>query len=352
MRRVCTALVVFVPLAAAAHDVSVDVSGSLITTSDDNPRAGSVGVMASAGWDVTDSVSLFTNLGYTRDLPTQSGAQDTPPTRTSGSNVFLGALGVLWLPADDWMTMLTVTGSPPALVESATTLHPPAPLPPDLNVVVDSRSWTVGALWTGTWVQPPHDGPWSSMVDAVFGATWFEVFQQVEVPATPRGDQVRDFCAAASRTGPLCQLVRGAATPLLQVRLGGGYTGTLFDTTDFGVEVQGFLYDRDPTDVGYFSTVNVGRGLELGSGVPVLPLALSVRPAVLHRFSRVAVKLAYQLGLYAGGLGTNHVVTLRATLKVTSAWRLQASLTGQLDATSSGLGNFGGFAVVGATVVF
>jgi hypothetical protein len=342
--------VVLVPLAASAHDVAVDVSGSLITTSQNNPRAGSVGVMASGGWDVSDSVSLFTNLGYTRDLPTQSGAQGTPETRTSGSNVFLAALGLLWLPADDWMTMLTLSGSPPAFVRSATTLYPSEPLPPSINVVVDSRSWTVGALWTGTWMQPPHDGPWSSLLDAVVGATWFDVFQQVEVPDTPAGARLTEFCAAS--TGALCQLVKGASTPLLQVRLGGGYTGTLFETTDFGLEVQGFLYDRDPADVGYFSVVNLGRGLELGNGVPMLPLAVSVRPSVLHRFSRVSLKLAYQFGLYAGDRGTNHVLTLRATVKVSKSWRIQATVTGQLDADASSVGNFGGFAVVGTTVVF
>jgi hypothetical protein len=351
MRGGLLALVVVVaPLAAAAHDLAVDLTGSLITTSDDNPRAGSVGVMASGGWDVTDAVSLFTNLGYTRDLAMQSRAPGTPETQTSGSNVFLAALGLLWLPADDWMTMLTVSGSPPAYVRSATTLHPPDPLPPTMNVVVDSRSWTVGALWTGTWMQPPHDGPWSSLLDAVVGATWFDVFQQAEVPDTPTGARLVDFCA--SRGGPLCQLVKGASTPLLQVRLGGGYTGTLYEKTDFGVEVQGFLYDRDPTSVGYFAPVNVGRGLELGNGVPVLPLAVSVRPSVLHRFSRVSLKLSYQFGLYAGGLGTNHALTLRATVKVSERWRLQATVTGQMDASSSGLGNFGGFAVLGATVVF
>lgn len=332
------------PASAWAHDVSVDVSGSLTTTSQNNPRAGSFGVMASAGWDVKDTLTLFTNLGYTRDLATRAGM-----TGTSGSNVVLAGLGVMWLPTDHLMTMLTVTGSPPSLVRSATTVELTQTR---FDVVVDSRTWTLGGLWTGTWMQSPTDGPWLSAVDVLAGATWYDVFQQLELPASPAGDLVRQRCAANPSLASACPLVNGASTPLLQVKLGGGYVGTLFDDTDFGLEVLGYLYDRSPADVGYFSAVNVGRGLELGNGVPVLPLAVSVRPSVLHRFSRVSLKLSYQFGLYAAGQGANHIATLRSTFKLSSSWRLTVTVTGQFDRTSFGWDNPGGTALVGATVLF
>ncbi|MEW5741130.1 MAG: hypothetical protein AB1938_19565 [Myxococcota bacterium] len=335
--------VVLVAPAAWGHDVSVDVSGSLISTSQNNPRAGSAGVFATGGFDVSDSVSLFGSLGYTRELGTRNALG-----WTSGANVLLLALGAMWLPGDSWMTMLTVTGSPPSRIRSATTYDV---VSRQVDVVVDSRSWVMGGLWTLSWMQPPHDGPWSSLVDVIAGASWFDVFQQVVVPDSPAGDGVRAQCALPNPP-PACALVAGVSSPLLQVRLGGGYTGTLFDDTDFGVEVQGFLYDRNPDDVGYFSVLNVGRGLELGTGVPVLPLAVSVRPSVLHRFSKVSLKLAYQWGLYTGGQGSNHVLTFRTTWKVTKAWRLQATVTGQMDTTAAGAGNFGGVFVLGTTVVF
>jgi hypothetical protein len=334
---------VLVAPAAWSHDVSAEVSGSLVSTSQDNPRAGSVGLMVSGGWDVSDSFSLFTNLGYTRELATRNSLG-----ATSGADVLLLAAGALWLPSDSWMAVLTALGSPPSRMRSASTYLLPART---VDVVVDSTSWTLGGLWTLSWLQPPHDRPWSSMVDFTAGATWFDVFQQLVLPDTPAGDLVRAFCARPDAT-PACALVRGASSPLLQVRLGGGYTGTLFEATDFGVEVQGFLYDRNPDAVGYFSVLNVGRGPELGSGVPVLPLAVSVRPSVLHRFWKVSLKLAYQWGLYTGGQGSNHVVTLRATWNVTERWRLQGTLTGQMDSTPNGLKNVAGIAVLGVTVVF
>lgn len=332
------------PAPAWAHDVSVDVSGSLTTTSQNNPRAGSFGAMASAGLDLSDTLTLFANLGYTRDLATRAGM-----TGTSGSNVVLAGLGVMWLPTDNLMTMLTVTGSPPSLVRSATTVELTQTR---FDVVVDSRTWTLGGLWTGSWMETPNDGPWLSAVDVLVGATWYDVFQQLELPRTAGGDVVRQRCAANPSLASACPLVNGASTPLLQVKLGGGYVGTLFDDTDFGVEVLGYLYDRNPSDVGYFSAVNVGRGLELGNGVPVLPLAVSVRPSVLHRFSRVSLKLSYQFGLYAAGQGANHIATLRSTFKLSSSWRLTVTVTGQLDRTSFGWDNPGGTALVGATVLF
>lgn len=348
--RLLAVLLSAVPATARAHDVSVDVSGALITTSQNNPRAGSFGVAASGGWDVGDTVSLFTNVAYTRDLATRSMG-----TFTAGSNVVLLGLGAMWLPTDSLMTMLLVTGSPPSTGSSATTVTFRDPLtrePRSADVVVNSRSWTVGGLWTGTWMQAPGAGAWSSLVDVLAGVTWFDVYQQLQVPDSAAGNQLRQQCQSGARAAVVCDLVNGASTPLLQVKLGAGYVGTLLDDTDFGVEAVGYLYDRDPADVGYFSVVSVGRGLELGSGVPVLPLAFSVRPSVQHRFSRVSLKASYQWGLYAAGLGTNHVLTLRTTVKLTKAWRLSATVTGQVDQSSSGWGNFGGVAVLGATVVF
>jgi hypothetical protein len=349
MRGAWLSLLLVAPVLAWAHDVSVDVTGSLTTASQNNPRAGSFGAMASAGWDVKDSLTLFTSLGYTRDLPTRAGS-----TGTSGSDVVLASLGVMWLPTDHLMTMFSVTGSPPSLVRSATTvdLSQVFPNAPRFDVVVNSRTWTLGGLWTGTWMETPGDGPWQSAVDVLVGATWYDVYQRLELPASPVGDFVRQRCAANTSQTGACALVNGASTPLLQVKLGGGYVGTLFDDTDFGLEVLGYLYDRNPSNVGYFSAVNVGRGLELGNGVPVLPLAVSVRPSVLHRFSRVSLKLSYQFGLYAAGQGANHIATLRSNFKLSAHWRLTVTVTGQVDRSAGGWSNSGGTALVGATVLF
>jgi hypothetical protein len=95
--------------------------------------------------------------------------------------------------------------------------------------------------------------------------------------------------------------------------------------------------------VGVVSLVSLGR--EVGSGVPVLPLQLLVKPHVSHRFGPVTVKLTYQYGLYTESLGSLHAGTVKVGWKVDKRWRLSASLTGQFDFAGGVASNRGGQAL-------
>lgn len=353
--RALVAGVLVAALPAVAHDVSVDVSGTLTTTSSDNPRAGAASLGLSGSWDVSDAWSLLGTFVYTRDFPTRSGGEspDDPSTFSPGSNVFLISAGVMWLASDHLMTMLVVNGSPVSLQPSATTRRFDDPVtgePRVVSLVVNGRNSSLGGAWTGSWASN-GDGAWESTVDLGVSVNRFDTFQRLVVPDTPRGRQLRQACLSRAELA-VCQLVNGASTPLVQARLSAAYLGTLHADTDFALEGAYFLYDQDPLDVGFFPVVTAGRGDELGSGVPVNPLRLSVRPSVAHRFSRVTLKGSYQLGVYAGGLGLNHLATLRTTWKVTPAWRVTLTVSAQVDSGSTGLTNPGGTALLGAMFVF
>ena len=73
-----------------AHDLSVDVSGTLTTTSADNPRAGAVALGLSGSVDLNDAWSLTGLAVLTRDLATR-----TPESVSPGSNVLLFSLGAM-----------------------------------------------------------------------------------------------------------------------------------------------------------------------------------------------------------------------------------------------------------------
>ncbi|MBL9037891.1 MAG: hypothetical protein JNG84_05180, partial [Archangium sp.] len=51
-----------------AHDLALDVIGTATTTSQNNPRAGSVGASLSGAYDLTDRWSAWGGFTYTRDL--------------------------------------------------------------------------------------------------------------------------------------------------------------------------------------------------------------------------------------------------------------------------------------------
>lgn len=330
------AVVVLAATPSLGHDLSVDVNGTLTTTSADNPRAGSLGVGAAGAYDFNEQWSLSGSFLYTRDLATRSAESSSP-----GSNVFLLNLGAMWLPTESLMTMLSVTGSPPSEQRNATLVTTASGRTTD--AVVNSRNWSLGALWNGLWSGGPHT------VDVSLGVTRFGVFQQLNVPNTIAGRLLETSCLAGG-TAKVCPLVRGVSSPLWQGRFGAGYAVTL-DKTELGLDASYFVYDVSPSSVGYYSLIAFG-GAELGSGVPVLPMQVSFKPRVAQKFGPVTVKLAYQFGLYTEGLGALHAVTIKGSWKVTHEWRVSLTVTGQLDALGSAVSNPGGQALLGVLYVW
>lgn len=333
--------------AARAHDLGVDVNAAFTQPSEFNPRTGAVGFGVTGAWDLSSAWAVFGLATYTRDLATR-----TATTASSGSNIFRFSLGVQWLPHPQWMLMLAANGSPPSTQVNATTREVQEPLTGMrrlVDVVIDSRADNLGGQLLVAWMSDGA-GPLQSTLDVGGAVTRFDIFQQLRLPNTAGASLLRANCERGG--GEFCQLVSGVSTPLWQARLSAGYTATLRSQTDLGVDASVFVYDRDPAEVGYFSVVNVGRE-ELGAGVPVSPLRLTVRPVFTHRFERFTLRVSYQWGLFASDLGVMHVVGGKLTWKVTPAWRLSLSLTGQADVDPARtLVNRGGTAMLGLLHLF
>jgi hypothetical protein len=240
------------------------------------------------------------------------------------------------------MTMLTLSVSPPVEQSNATTVT--GPLGRETGVVINSRTSSFGAMWNGLWSSGGLSN-FEHTIDVSLGFNRYSVIQRLAVPNTFARNALSDACDA-NPSIEICSLFRGIATPLWQGRFGVGYTATIAMRTDVGLDATLFLYDQPPADVGYFSLVSFGR--ELGAGVPVLPLQLSLRPHVSHRFGPVTVKLTYQYGLYMQELGALHALTARVSWRVNSKWKLSLSVTGQTDVAGGVPSNRGGQALLGA----
>ncbi len=338
------ALLLFTSSPALAHDVSADVTGSLTTSSSTNPRVGSLGANAAFTYDFSDAVSAWLGLSYFRDLPTRTAQTSSP-----GSNVFLVNAGGLFVPSEHWTVLSLLSVSPPAEQLSATSLFVPR-LNRSADVVLRSTTNTQALTLVGGYATN-GESSFEHGFDATLGVARFGTLQVLD-ERTAGFAAVSSLCAAAERLS-FCPLVRGVPSELWQVKVGGGYTLTIKERFDAALEVLGSLYSKDPTSVGYFSVVIAGRtGPELGTGVPVAPYALTVRPSVSYRFEKVTLRGSYQAGVYVQGLGVNHQLTARVSVKVHRQVKLVGSLTGQVDGVGQALESWGLSSSVGVLVSF
>jgi hypothetical protein len=336
---------------ARAHDVGLDIFLNGTAPSANNPRTGSAGFALSGSYDVTEKWTVFLSGLFLRDFATR-----TAETVSAGSNVFFVSGGAMWLPTEHLMLLAMAMGSPPTVQRSATEVEF---VTGPTDVLFRGTNASVGGLLLGSYATNGFS-KLEHAVDLSVGINHFRTEQMVELPQTPLAARVPTFCArpeAVSRAGPFaqqfCPLVNGQSAALTQVRLGATWIGTLALKTDVALDVAGFLYDSaDPASVGFFTVVQNGRTNDFGSGVPAAPWAFTVRPSVTHRFSKFSVRVAYQLGLYTGGLGTNHLLSTRLTWKVTSSVRLTASLLGQADVSQRQVVNRGGTVGLGVLFLF
>jgi hypothetical protein len=336
-------------LPTRAHDVGADVSfTSVIRQADATPRAGGVAVGLSGSIDVSEAVSVWLAGQLLHQLATTSSASGMSAT-SSSSNVMLFSLGSLWLPHEHWSFLFSLQGSPPARQTTATTVQVERLPGGSAAVVMQSDSLSLGGSAIGSWLSGGLSR-WEHLLDALVSVNYFGVFQQIDLTRTTLGETIDNLCQMFPRQRG-CGLVRGRNSPLWQVRLGGAYTASLWANLDVGLEAAGYLYSDDPLSVGTYSVLLAGRqGLDLGAGVPVAPLAFTLRPSVAYRWPRVTLKVGYQAGWYVQGVGFNHLATFRASVKVTSVFWLSATVLGQLDVQSAEVAGSAVTALLGATV--
>ena len=328
---------------ARAHDVGLDTFLNWTAPSANNPRTGSAGFALSGSVDVSERWTVFLSGLFLRDFATR-----TAETVSAGSNVFFLSGGAMWLPTNHLMFMAMAMGSPPTVQRSATAVDF-GPITADVLFLGTNAS--VGGLLLGSYATNGFS-KLEHAVDVSVGVNHFRTEQTIELPQTLRANAVRTFCARNDEVG-LCPLVNGQAAQLTQVRLGATWVGTVALKTDVAVDVAGFLYDSaDPASVGFFTVVQNGRSSDFGSGVPAAPWAFTVRPSVTHRFSKFSVRGAYQVGLYTGGLGTNHLVSARVTWKATSWLRLTLSALLQADVAQRQVVNRGATLGLGTLFLF
>lgn len=331
------------PLAAAAHSVSDEVSAGDTEHTLRNPRTGYLADKLRGSVDLSDALELRLGVTLTHDNPTppQHGARwgDT------GGDIFSSLLGVDWTQNDHFTLGAELDYSPQNEQRNATTVslvNAKGELAP-ADALVRSLSSSWGAVVSVSY-DTAGESSVETAVDLSAAVAHFDTRQnlaRVEQDGTAAGVQaVRDECAKATtqlaiaNCRALRPALRGEAAALTQLTLQGSITETLFTDTDVTLGGAWFLYDQDPTQVGYFSTLVVGRThatSSFGGGIPVAPLLYDVRPELLHRFGPFQANAWYQYSRYVDNEGYGHLVGLKLQYAFSKSFRLWASGTWQRD---------------------
>ncbi len=339
---------------AGAQTVADEVSAGSSPSSGASLRRGFLSDRLWGGLELGDAWELHAeaNLTYTDPSPatTEGGFGH------SASTVFLGTLGVEWLPTDPVALSLDLGYSPPSQQEVGTTLSTTEASGATSSVAARVRSTsTLASAVLGLVYQTSsleEDSDFASTIDGSAGLTRFDTTQRISSVETAAGSLTTAQLLARCRLAPKsCQgfarALKAEPTTLHQLRLGLGLVETVKSDNDLILAGAYFLYDTDPAQAGYFSVVGAGRSIDLGAGVPVAPLWFTVSPGLTRRFGALSLGLTYKYGRYVDDGGDTQSVAVKAQLKFLDHWKGWVTVTGTRDVDGSGQTSLSGVLAIG-----
>jgi hypothetical protein len=305
-------------------------------------------------------LSLHLDGQYTYDAP--SAAPAGTNFSTSADNIFLLDLGVDWEATRRWAFGAEIDYSPPSRAASDVPLDYTymAPLQngsQQSDGQLISHTSSVTGLLSCSF--DTGEGNWETAVDASVSATEYFATEKVDAvwseaqmrSVTPRA--IVDYCATHPCPRGSLAALRAEPADLFQAKLSLGVTETIHDRTDIGILGAYYLYDRDPTTVGYYSRIAAGRTAvreaSFGGGLPIAPYLFTVKPTITRRFNRALLQASFQFGQYVSDAQYSYDLTLAAKVqfKVSDKVKMWLKLSGQRDVDSNGVISFGGSLAVG-----
>jgi len=245
------------------------------------------------------------------------------------------SLGLDWQPADAWTAGISVDASPESTQYTGTQVQINA-AGTAADALLRSKSSTVEAG-----VDVSYDTAGESNLEWSFSGgvstTHLSTDQQITRVRAKSGSasnqqQIRDYCSAhPNKCSPalLAALRPQTGVTLDSQRINAAVTAVVAKDTDLTLSGDYYIYDQDPTQVGYYSVARVGR---VGNGLNIAPVQFTVRPQATHRFGDFSAKVWVQAGQYVSGGGQNTSgAGLRLQYKFTKAFKMWATASGQRD---------------------
>lgn len=330
MRRLVLALALVTGgrAAARADGAAEEVSAGHAPHTQGSPSSTWIADKLSGLWEPGDNWQLRLDLTGTRYFDSRA------------SDVTLANLAVEYAPDAHWILRLAAGGSPSSTADSTSVVQAQsaqgAAITGDARIKTTSASAS-GSAQLGYDTAGDGDAETSALVTA--SVTQLDSTQQVTDVQGRRGQtltltQLREFCASHPCPNGLASALAGQPASVHQLVVGASLSEQLYRDTDVGVDGSYYLYDKDPTQVGYLSITRAGQAPG-GGGLGIAPVLYSVMPSLVHRFGPVMAMSSVAYSKYVGQQGHDVSATLRLQYKLAfdgdRRLKLWAKLTGSHD---------------------
>ncbi|HUJ58053.1 MAG TPA: hypothetical protein VLX92_06160 [Kofleriaceae bacterium] len=292
---------------ARAGGASDELSAGSLETSAGGPRSTWTADKLGAIWDASDDWQLRFDLTATHDFATRpaTGFGD------SGGNIWLANLSIEYDPDSHWSLRGFGGGSPSATLETGTTV-PLASATADAQLESTASSVTAGA---SAGYETGDLGAWETSAVVTVTGNAFDSLQQITDVMNRTGQmestqQVKDYCASHRCSAQLTGALDAQDETLGELVLDASLSEQIHRNTDVGIDGAYYLYDKDPTQLGYFALTAVGR-TATGAGMPIAPLQFTVAPDLVQRWGGLMAMASCSYGQYVDAQGSDVSATLR-----------------------------------------
>ncbi len=360
---------------AFAHAISDDFTLGATQATSTNPSSWFLSDRVGGVAELGEKLTLRLDTTYTYDAPTP------PPAganfRNDGGNIFLLNLSADWQATRRFSFYVGGSYSPPSTTSTDTSVDitvsgKDGEKTESTDAQLSSRSQSGGGS-IGASFDTDGESNAETTVDASIGANYYDSTQQLTafwskiqnrvIPAS----QYQQYCDShkatlTPRQASLCNLAAPHQYGLLQLRFNAAITETLYDNTDLGLSATYYLYNQDPTQVGYYSKTVTGRtdrppsSTDFGGGMPVAAYWYSLAPSLTHRFGKFSTGMSLQFAQYVSapgeGFSYDLMLGIKLQYKFNSHFRLWLKGNGQRDVDSTGTSSISGWLTLGAKYIF
>ena len=312
--------------AAYANGASEEVSTGASVSAGSMPSLGWIANRIAGAWDATARWQLRVALDATRVMAPEGEESNTIFNASASADLAIDA---------HWSASFTAGGSPASTTHSsATVLDETLPGTQGEALAQLAARSAVMSLAASVEYDTAGSGDHETSGSLTLGATHFRSIQEITSIIDPDGQMLtlRDLdehCAYYPCSSGLRSALSPKSTQLTQLVLGASVLHTLEGTGDLGLSASYYVYDADPTQLGYYALATLGRG-NLGNGVSIAPLRYTVTPTIGDRWGALSGTLAVTYGRYVRDVSYEVTASLRVQYKLKLAGEARLKLYSQL----------------------